>query len=121
MSETIYQQILMEHYRHSPHRGELADATHQCSNENPSCGDRLSISLKIVDNKIVDMKFIGSGCIISQASASILADHLIGKSVDILQTMTGADLIALLNISLGPNRTRCATLPLLVLEGLKRS
>jgi len=66
--------------------------------------------LNIVDGKIVDMKFSGSGCVISQAAASMLAEHIIGNADEFLRKMNEQDMVDLLHVPLGPARRKCATL-----------
>ena len=114
MSVSMYQQELMEHYKMSPHRGEILNPDYAAQDDNPSCGDRIEITFSVVNNLINDMKFSGSGCVISQASASILAEHLIGKSLETLREMEERDILNLIKISLGPTRMRCATLSISV-------
>jgi len=110
----MYQQELMEHFKMSPYRGEISSPDYAAQDDNPSCGDRISITFSIVNNLINDMKFSGSGCVISQASASILAEYLVGKPLTVLREMEERDILGLIKISLGPTRMRCATLSISV-------
>ena len=114
MSASMYQQELMEHFKMSPHRGKISNPDYAAQDDNPSCGDRISITLSIINNLINDMKFSGSGCVISQASASILAEYLVGKPLTVLREMEERDILGLIKISLGPTRMRCATLSISV-------
>ena len=59
----------------------MVNATHQAKGFNPLCGDQLTLSLRVEDNTIIDVKFIGKGCAISTASASLLTQFLIGKTI----------------------------------------
>jgi len=72
----------------------------------------------IKGDKIIDIKFFGKGCVISQASASLLTEHAKGKTKQELKKMTKTDIINLLKIDLGPNRIKCALLPLEALHKL---
>lgn len=127
--ENVYSEILREHANsnHNKHHLEHPDRTKR--GINPSCGDEIELELKIKDGIIEDASFIGSGCAISQASASIMIDLIKGKSLkeaDLLsQTFTGMikneiknekeleileDAIALKDISHMPARVKCAVL-----------
>ena len=78
----FYNEILTDHNMHPVHKHELAVCT--CSREgvNPSCGDDITLNLRIEDGIIADGSFTGSGCAVSQASADIMLDLVIGKSID---------------------------------------
>ena len=81
-NSTFYSEILTDHNLHPVHKHELSACT--CSREgiNPSCGDDIILNLKLEGDKIVDGSYTGSGCAISQASADIMLDLVIGKTVD---------------------------------------
>ena len=76
--DEMYDQ-LMEHSSNSVYHHQLKDATHSLHGHNPSCGDNITLQLKIENNKITDASFLGSGCVISQSSTSIMLQTLIGK------------------------------------------
>ncbi len=76
----IYTQVILDHYRKPRNKGELDDATHMSRCDNPLCGDKVFLWLKVEDEKIVDVKFAGNGCAISQASASIMTQMIKGKT-----------------------------------------
>ncbi len=114
----LYQQRLQEHFRSSKFRGELADAPAASQALNPSCGDMVAVQCKIIDNVLVDMKFTGSGCVISQAAASLLAETVVGKSITDVLEISAGQMKELVGIPLGPTRMRCA---LLALEALHES
>jgi nitrogen fixation NifU-like protein len=80
--ELLYQELLMDHFRTPRRKVEILNPTHSYSLRNPLCGDQVKISLKIEGDKISDCGFEGHGCAISQASASMLAENLIGKKVE---------------------------------------
>lgn len=77
----LYQQLILEHYRNPRNFGELPEATHRAEGHNPLCGDRLEVALSIEGERIVDIRFRGSGCAISQASASVMTTLVKGASV----------------------------------------
>ena len=120
-----YKQVIMDHSKHPRNNGELSDS-YKLEMLNPSCGDKITVSMKIENNVITDIKFTGTGCSISLASASMLTEELKGLSVqkanekihDFLNMIMGTefneenleDSIALQNISQLPARVKCATL-----------
>lgn len=78
-NRTLYNEILIEHNMHPFHKHDLEDANLVLEGVNPSCGDDIWLKLKIVDDVIVDGAFQGNGCAISQASADMMLDLIIGK------------------------------------------
>lgn len=78
----LYQQIILEHYRNPRNFGELPEATHRAEGNNPLCGDRLTVELRVVADRIEDIRFRGSGCAISQASASVMTTLVKGATVE---------------------------------------
>ena len=93
MSEDIYKEIILDHYRNPRNKGSLSNAEISAQDNNPVCGDRLSIDIKLEDNVVSDIKFDGEGCAISQSSASILTEMLMGKTVDELSKFTKDELL----------------------------
>ena len=81
-NNTFYNEILTDHNLHPGHKEELPDANLVLEGVNPSCGDDIWLQLKVEDGKIVDGAFKGDGCAISQASADMMLDLVIGKTVD---------------------------------------
>ena len=96
----------------------LADADILIGNNNPSCGDRITIDVKLSPNRasITDIAFSGDGCVISQAATSMLMDAVVGKSVDAVQRLDRQVVLDLLGIPLTPTRVKCAMLGLKVLQ-----
>lgn len=82
MLEDLYQELILDHNQHPHHYGDLPGHTHQAHGHNPLCGDELDVYLQIEDNKIKNISFMGQGCAISKASASIMTDELIGKTLE---------------------------------------
>ncbi len=78
-NRTLYNEILIEHNMHPFHKHDLEDANLVLEGVNPSCGDDIWLKLKVVDDVIVDGAFQGNGCAISQASADMMLDLIIGK------------------------------------------
>jgi len=108
----IYQEQIMEHFHTPSHHGTLTDPTHSLNANNPTCGDKIHIDMIIDNDTIKDIKFIGEGCAISQAAASMLLEKVSGQSINTLQRMTADDITSLLGVELSPNRLKCALLSL---------
>ena len=81
-SNTFYNEILTDHNLHPAHKHDLPDANLVLEGVNPSCGDDIWLKLKVENDKIVDGAFVGDGWAISQASADMMLDLIIGKSKD---------------------------------------
>jgi len=115
--EEIYQDHILDHYEDPFHRGRCAGATHSHSDKNPLCGDVVSIQLKLDGGgKIEDVFFDGEGCVISQASASMLVEALHGKTVADVQRFSAEDMLQLYGPRLTPNRQKCCLLPWKVIQ-----
>jgi nitrogen fixation protein NifU and related proteins len=116
---SLYTEIIQDAYRNPSHRGELAEHTHAWEDENPLCGDTLHIELLVEDGTVRDARFTGRGCAISQASAELMVDRIIGQSIDSLPDLNREDVLEELGIpSISPARLKCA---LLSIEVLKRA
>ncbi|MCS6787966.1 MAG: SUF system NifU family Fe-S cluster assembly protein [Aigarchaeota archaeon] len=113
-TETIDE--ILDHYRNPRNYGELPDATVRAKDSNPLCGDVIEMSLKIEGDRIVDVRFRGKGCAISQASASMLTDRLKGMTLDEARSLNRDYVLGMLGIELSPVRVKCATLSLKVLK-----
>ena len=81
-NRTFYNEILTDHNLHPLHKEKLPDANLVLEGVNPSCGDDIILQLKVEDGQVVDGAFEGSGCAISQASADMMLDLIIGKKKD---------------------------------------
>lgn len=79
-SNTFYNEILTNHNLHPGHKHDLPDANLVLEGVNPSCGDDIWLKLKVEDGRITDGAFVGDGCAISQASADMMLDLIVGKS-----------------------------------------
>ncbi|MBI4789598.1 MAG: SUF system NifU family Fe-S cluster assembly protein [Chloroflexi bacterium] len=114
--DDLYRELILDHYQHPHNHGEIPSADISYEDSNPLCGDKIRIDIKLRDNVVEDVKFNGKGCAISQASASMLTDELIGKSLDAIKKMDKQFILDLLGIPLGPTRIKCALLPLKVIK-----
>lgn len=116
--QSIYQEIILDHYRNPHNFGSIKKPTKKSSVFNPLCGDKIDMEVVIKNNKVEKIKFRAQGCAISQASASLLTDHSLGKMEKDLKKIDKEFMIKLLGIELGPNRIKCALLPLEALHKL---
>ncbi len=113
MASTPYRERVLDHYRHPRHRGRLEAPDLVGEKDNPICGDRVRIELRIdEEGRVARAAFSGDGCIISMAAASMLTEHIHGQPVAELRQLTQKDILALLGVELGPARIHCALLPL---------
>jgi nitrogen fixation NifU-like protein len=126
--DSLYQELILRHYRHPRNRGELEDATAVVSRFNPLCGDEITLQLRVRDGRVEAARFLGQGCSISQASASMLTELLVGRTAEEAEALaarfTGmmhgdaeaardpalGDLRALAGVARFPARIRCALL-----------
>ncbi|HCM68414.1 MAG: SUF system NifU family Fe-S cluster assembly protein [Candidatus Kerfeldbacteria bacterium RIFCSPLOWO2_01_FULL_48_11] len=112
----MYQENILDHYKHPRNKGKIEGADFQHREPNPLCGDVVEIYVKMADGKVVDLKWEGSGCAISQASASILYENLLGKTEDELNVLNVEKVLELLQTEVNPARMKCATLGLVALQ-----
>ncbi|OGI26431.1 MAG: SUF system NifU family Fe-S cluster assembly protein [Candidatus Moranbacteria bacterium RIFCSPHIGHO2_12_FULL_54_9] len=115
---SIYQDLILDHYRNPRNHGVLDKATHRAEALNPTCGDRLQMDILIRNDIITDVKFSGSGCAISQASASLLTEYVKKMPMTEALAIEPKDILELLGVALSPNRLKCG---LLSLETLKKT
>ncbi|MEI6291814.1 MAG: SUF system NifU family Fe-S cluster assembly protein [Chloroflexota bacterium] len=115
--EDLYREIIIEHFKNPSYRGRLDPHDISFADNNPLCGDHIEINLVVDENEIVkDARFDGHGCAISQASADLLMESIIGKSTSEIKSFTKQHILDLLGIDLGPVRLKCALLSLKVLK-----
>lgn len=115
--EDLYREIIIDRYKNPVHKGSLEPHDIAFEDDNPLCGDFIRIELRISEEEIIEEAvFGGHGCAISQASADLLLDEIIGKSVDEVKGLSKEDILDLLGIELGPVRLKCALLSLKVLK-----
>lgn len=123
---SLYQEVILDHSKHPRNFHALEDFNHSSTGHNPLCGDNLKIFVKILEDKIVDISFVGDGCAISKASASILTELAKGKSLAEFQILyeqfhkvatteeeipeNFGKLAVLAGVRKYPSRVKCATL-----------
>ena len=133
----LYSDVLLDHFRLPRNRGMLEDATLTVEGKNPLCGDEMVLHLRVENGQITDIRFEGTGCAISMASASMLTEDLKGRTLDEVDARIAqfrsfirdgnqpegedlGDMIALSGVSKLPVRVKCATLPWTTLEEARR-
>ncbi len=115
--DDFYREVIIEHYKNPSYRGRLDPHDISFADSNPLCGDHIQIDLRVDGNgKIRDARFDGHGCAISQASADLLLESIIGKSLEDVKKLNKQDVLDMLGIDLGPVRLKCALLSLKVLK-----
>jgi nitrogen fixation protein NifU and related proteins len=120
--EELYQEHILDHYEDPFHRGNLPTATHAHEDNNPLCGDMVRVELQLDPNgTIKDAYFTGQGCVISQASASMLLEKLVGKTIEDVKTFSAEDMLGLYGARLTPNRQKCCLLSWKVLQSAVHS
>ncbi|MGB9003940.1 MAG: SUF system NifU family Fe-S cluster assembly protein [Nitrosotalea sp.] len=116
-SADIYREIILDYYRNPRNYGKLTNPDIAQRDSNPLCGDELEMHLNIKESKVVDVKFTGKGCAISQASASMLTELIMGKNFEEVKKLSKEDILDNLGLhDLGPARIKCALLSLKVLK-----
>lgn len=112
MKMKLYEEELLDHYRFPRNNGILDNPDIVTKSFNPSCGDAISLQICVTDSKVTQIRFQGHGCVISQAAVSLLTERVVNQELSTLQQITKDDIIAMIGISLGPTRLRCALLGL---------
>lgn len=139
--DNLYRQVIMDHYKNPRNRGSLQDGNLTVDMNNPTCGDRIHLTMKLDNGKVADAKFEGEGCSISMASASMMTQAIIGQDTDSAlklahifsemiqgndlddeeEDLDLGDIEALQGVSKFPARIKCATLAWKAMEkGLKQ-
>jgi len=115
--DALYRDYILEHYKNPRNYGTLEPHDLEFHDHNPLCGDELGMHIRVEDGKIADLRFHGQGCAISQASASITSEELIGMDVGEAAELPADWAIDHLGIDISPTRRKCALLALKVLRG----
>lgn len=132
--DDLYRRVIMDHYQRPRNKGEMDEGAVTVEMNNPTCGDRISLQMRVTDGKIEEAKFLGEGCSISLASASMMTEAVKGLTVDqalelvdlFSKMMLGEnvdldkfpieDIEALAGVAKFPARIKCATLAWKALE-----
>ena len=116
--DELYRDYILEHYKNPRNFGTLEPHDLEHHDHNPLCGDELGVHLVVgEDGKIENLRFHGQGCAISQASASIASEELIGMQAEEVGTLDAEWIMELLGIPISPTRRKCALLSLKVMRG----
>jgi nitrogen fixation protein NifU and related proteins len=110
MSDQIYREQFMEIFKSNANFGQMDSPTVSADQMNSICGDKMTLQLKIVDDKVVDAKFTGVACAVSKTSASIITEEIKGKSLDDVKKLTEQDMLELIKFDLTASRQQCALL-----------
>ncbi|MBR3323592.1 iron-sulfur cluster assembly scaffold protein [Candidatus Saccharibacteria bacterium] len=114
----MYDRELLDRNLHPTNRGEMRDADVQASLKNASCGDELTVFLRVKNGVIIDGAWEGKACAISQASADLFIDMVRGKKLDELAQTSWLDVPELACVKRMPARVKCAELPWKILENM---
>jgi nitrogen fixation NifU-like protein len=115
--DDLYREVIIDRYKNPQYRGSLNPHDISFEDDNPLCGDHIRVDLRVDENGMVtEAVFDGQGCAISQASADLLMESILGKNLDEVKAITKDDLLEMLGIELGPVRLKCALLSLKVLK-----
>jgi nitrogen fixation NifU-like protein len=117
MSDELYRDYILEHYKQPRNFGELPEHDLEFHDKNPLCGDEMEVQIKVENGKIADLKWHGQGCAISQAAASIASEELIGMPVDDAAKLDAEWMLEHMGIDISATRRKCALLNLKVLRG----
>ncbi|HZW58122.1 MAG TPA: SUF system NifU family Fe-S cluster assembly protein [Nitrososphaerales archaeon] len=117
MSSDMYKEIILDYYKNPRNRGSIETPDAKSRDSNPLCGDVVEMQLKFANGRVSDIKFNGDGCAISQASASMLTEMVMGKTIEEVRGIDKSVLLENLGSpNLGAVRIKCALLPLKVMK-----
>jgi len=116
MQDTLYREIILEHWKNPHNFGILEVSTYDVMGSNSICGDSIRITIQVKNKKIEQIMFISEGCAISKASGSILTDVVMKKKIVDIKKITPDNFLKLLGIDLTPARTKCALLSYSILQ-----
>jgi len=131
--DELYKEVILDHYKNPRNKREMPGAELSCSKNNPLCGDEITVFVHEDGGKVLDVAFVGQGCSISQSSASMMTEAVVGKSRDEVDERIGAfrgmmageveadedafgELVALKGVVKYPVRVKCAVLAWDVLQ-----
>jgi nitrogen fixation NifU-like protein len=111
-----YRERILDHFQNPRHRGRLEAPDLVGEADNPVCGDAVRLELRLDRGRVAEAAFEGEGCVISLAAASMLTEHIHGRSLVDLRQLTEGDMLAMLGVDLGRVRSQCALVALRALE-----
>ena len=113
----MYKEHILELYKSPSNFGKLKKPTHEKTAYNSVCGDEITVQIFVKDDRIKDIKFGGSGCVISMVAASMLTDKIKGMKISDIKNMKGEDVLGMLNMKLNLARVKCALLAFEAVKG----
>jgi nitrogen fixation NifU-like protein len=116
VSDDLYRDFILEHYKRPRNFGELEDPDLEAHEVNPLCGDELGVQIAVADGRIAELRFQGHGCAISQAAASIASEELVGMDLEEAGSLPAEWMLDLLGIPVSATRRKCALLSLKVVR-----
>jgi nitrogen fixation protein NifU and related proteins len=116
VTDSLYREAILDHYRNPRNRGTLHPADFTYEDVNPLCGDEIRIDVRTDGERVTDVRFSGRGCAISQAAASMLMEMVEGQPLDEVKAISREDLLEELGVPISPARMKCAMLGLKVLK-----
>jgi nitrogen fixation NifU-like protein len=115
--DDLYREQIIDRYKNPRMKGSLEPHDYAYEDDNPLCGDRIRVELRVDGEDVVtEAAFSGQGCAISQASADLLMESIVGKRLEEVKALSKEDVLDMLGIELGPVRLKCALLSLKVLK-----
>ena len=115
--DDMYREMILDHYHNPRKKKLLKPADIEYEEDNPVCGDHIHLTIQIDEQNVIkDVGWEGDGCAISQASASMLYETLVGKTLDEIKAVNKDEVLEMLGIPLSPVRIKCALLSLKVLK-----
>jgi nitrogen fixation NifU-like protein len=137
--DSMYREIIVDHYKHPQHRGLLDDFDAEIHHVNPTCGDEVTLRVRVADGTVKDVGWVGEGCSISQAATSVMSELVVGRPVNealamqekflrLMQSQGQAELseaeadelgdaVAFEGVSKYPARVKCALLGWMAMKG----
>jgi nitrogen fixation NifU-like protein len=112
----VYRQELMDIFKDPSHKGKLTDPSVSVSQNNPMCGDKLTLYLDINEGKIKDVRFEANACAVSIISTELLAETLVGQKLEDAKKLTKEEFLKMMDLNLTTSRIKCATLALTALH-----
>jgi nitrogen fixation NifU-like protein len=115
--DALYREYILDHYKNPRNFGELETRDAEFEDRNPLCGDELGVHIRLDGDRISEIRFHGHGCAISQATASIISEELVGKTVPEIAKLDRHFVVEEIGIDLSPTRLKCGLLGLKVAQG----
>ncbi|MBU1252682.1 MAG: iron-sulfur cluster assembly scaffold protein [Nanoarchaeota archaeon] len=110
--DDMYREHILELYKSPSNFGTLEKANHKATEHNAICGDEITVQLFVKNEIVKDVKFSGSGCVISMVASSLLTDKIKGMKISEVLSLNKEDILKLMGIKVTPARIKCALLPL---------